>query len=352
MAGSKWLNTASFKQFSSKIKEETERATTSNERVDRKTIWKPEKGTSEKPKVYEGRLLPDKANNFYKRYFYHMYKVGEGWKFSLCPKTYDMNAFCEQCAVSNKLYMGTKEDKKEAYLYKRKERFVVNAYISNDPMDADRDAEDKVTGTNKLWEFPAKLEKTFNQEITDQKNGRGMAIFDPGEDGYDFFLKIGATKPDQEGKVWADYSTSTFAIRPGAIGTDEEIEQIMDRTMNLDDYIKSMVHPREEIIGWLKQNLVYELIERDVEKHLAQEGKETQEDFRTAAKKEAAPVTEEAEEYSPEDEDPEVKEEKVVPRPAKKKVEEKPEPTPAPAEENDEESDDDLLASLAALRKK
>lgn len=38
-------------------------------------LWPtPEKGTVDKPKIYQLRLLPDTNDNFYKSFYYHMYK--------------------------------------------------------------------------------------------------------------------------------------------------------------------------------------------------------------------------------------------------------------------------------------
>jgi len=224
-------------------------------------VWEtPQKGTSDRPKVYEGRFLPDPKGNFYKKYSYHMFQSGEKWAFILCPKTHGFENYCPVCSVTSKLYQGSPADKRMAGSYKRKEKFVSNFFVVNDPRDPERDEEKRVNGTVKLYEFPGKVEMKLKEEITDTKNGYGYRIFDPGEDGHNFILKVLATKKDQNGNVWPDYSSSTFSRNSQALGSDSEIEKIMKTCTNLDEYVESLGVSEERIEEVLKTEMVWELV--------------------------------------------------------------------------------------------
>ena len=124
---SKWINKDLFDSFQTAKKEEAEKPSEFGGVSRRELIWPtPEKGTAEKQKVYEGRFVPDLKGNFYKKYFYHMFQVGEGnWYFIFCPKTHDFTNFCPWCSVVSHLYKGSAADKRAAGSYKRKERLYV-----------------------------------------------------------------------------------------------------------------------------------------------------------------------------------------------------------------------------------
>jgi hypothetical protein len=175
-----------------------------------------------------------------------------------------------------KLYQGSKEDKRTAYLYKRKQKHCINAYIVNDPRDADAESqEDKVSGTVKIYDFPDKIEAKIKSEMNDDAHGAGINIFDPGEDGVDFLLKVGATKEDEDKRVFPDYSTSKFSSKSNPIAdSDAKIEAIMDSTHDLDEYLKSMERTNEEILKLIKTEMLWEYIKADYPYELSEEDKE------------------------------------------------------------------------------
>jgi hypothetical protein len=156
--------------------------------------------------------------------------------------------------------MGTATDKKMANNYKRKKKFVGNFFIVDDPRDADREDEAKVNGTVKLYEFPNKVEMKLKEEITDQENGLGASIFDPGESGYNFILKILATRPTPDGMSWPDYTNSTFSRRPQALGNDEEIDEIMRNCIDIEDYINGLKKDESEMMKIIKNEMLFDLI--------------------------------------------------------------------------------------------
>ena len=262
---SKWIDSGAFEKFVEDKKQEKESnvgAPGFKRRLEMQ--WKnPVRGTVDKPKVYTGRFLPDPKRQYYKRYFYHMFPVGEGWQFHLCPKTFSFDNYCPWCSVTSKLYSGTAADKKSAYMYKRKEKYLGNFYIVDDPRDHEND--DKVNGTVKMYEFPGKLEAKIKEQAT-SKDGIGAAIFDPGDEGFDLIIKITSTKKDPNGKVWPDYGLSDFSRKSYALGTDEEIDAIMEQTMDMDEYLESMERSPEVIEQTLKQLMFWDMVSDEMKK--------------------------------------------------------------------------------------
>lgn len=262
---SRWINKDLFENYV----QEKEQEAAPKQFVRRSDILfpTPEMGTTEKPKVYEGRFLQDPKGKFTLKYMYHGFKVGEKFKSFLCEKTHGLDNFCPFCTATQKLYMGNTNDKKAAGNYKRKNRNVGNWYVVDDPRDAEREADKKINGTVRIYEFPDKVESKLKAEITDKKNGLGPAIFDPGEDGFNFLLKAKATKKDDTGKVWPDYSDSTFSRKPYALGTDKEIKTIMESTHDLTEYIESLRVSDDELKSILKTEMLWELVEADWNKY-------------------------------------------------------------------------------------
>lgn len=262
---SKWLKKDAYEMFAGQKAKEVEEQDNVGGFYKK---WKnPQMGTTEKAKEYKIRLLPDVNSGFYKDYLYHGFTSGETFKYLLCEKTYGMDKFCPWCEVTKILYQGNESDKRKAGEYKRKQRFVSNIFISEDPRDAEvKDDAYKVNGTVRLYEFPSTVESKIKNEITDTEQGYGMEIFDP-ENGYDFILKIKAKPKDKSGKEWPDYGDSMFARKASPIAnTDEEIEKLMESRYDLDEYIKGLRVPVEEHEKLLKAEMLWDDIGHTFEK--------------------------------------------------------------------------------------
>lgn len=267
---SKWINTEAFEKFQGQKKEEQDKQPVMGSGLRRSDyVWNtPEKGTSDRPKIYVGRFLQDKNGNPYKKYYYHMFRSGEKWVFIICPKTDSFENYCPWCSVTSKLYKGTATDKTSAFNFKRKEKFVGNFYVVEDKRDEDKDADEKVEKTVKLYEFPSKVETLLKEEVVDTKHGLGRAIFDPSEDGYDFILKVAATKRDRNGNIWPDYAASSFARRSYALGDEEEIAKIMETTFDLDEYIQNQKRDDDFILQSLKDEMVFDYVKEEWERYV------------------------------------------------------------------------------------
>lgn len=268
---SKWVNTEKFEQF------KEERSNDNTEKKSEVTFarkWiNPVMGSLGKPKEYHIRLLPDTKGNFYKKFHYHMFQSGESWKFILCPKTHNFDNYCPWCQLTQLLYQGSDADKARAQAYKRKDKFVGNIFVVKDPRDVDQQDSDKhFTGKTFLYEFPATIEQLIKKEITDTENGWGYKIFDP-ENGHNLIVSIGAKKPDKAGKVWPDYSLTTFAKKPSSIGDD--VDGIMETTQDIMEYVEASMKSPEEHAEILKAELVYDDVKDQFERHMLKGTKAT-----------------------------------------------------------------------------
>lgn len=264
MAVSKWINKDLFSSYVEEKQNEISEKTNTLRRMD--YVWQsPQAGTADKPKVYEGRFIPDKKGKFTKKYMYHMWKSGDKWIFFMCPKTHGMDKFCPICAIVSSLYTGTAEDKQLAFRMKRKERHVGNFYVVDDPRDKEQDDENrKATGKVKLYEFPSKLESKLKNEILDKKEGLGYAIFDPGSEGHNIIIKIRSTKPDGKGNTYPDYSDSIFSRKSSPLAdTDAEIKDIMSSTYPIDEYIESLEMSKDDTIKMLKNEMLWDMVEAE-----------------------------------------------------------------------------------------
>jgi len=344
---SKWIDKELFNEFQKEKIEEKDSGGGNRSAL----LWPtPEKGSIENPKVYEGRFVPDPKGKFYKRFYYHMWQAGdESWIFILCPKSHDFKNYCPFCSVTSKLYAGgTKQDKAQGYALKRKEKFVGNWFVVKDPRDADKEKESKMSGTLKLYEFPGKLEQKLKKEITDTEEGYGLSIFDPSEEGRNFIIRVLSTKKDDRGKQWPDYSNSDFARSMSAIAdSDEAIQAVMDKTVDLDEYIKEMEVSNPKMVEILKNEFLWDMVADEAIKQgfeddgsKPKERTKDHEDPEEEKKEEDPPAKEE--DLPPWDEDDESKEEKVVKEEKEeKKAEEKPTVT--------DSDDEDLLKELEEM---
>ncbi len=266
---SKWIKKELFNRFKAEVAEDQEKKNQRKTEGGGKKWAKLEKGTTERPNTYEGRFLPDKDGSpAYKKMFYHMWQRGDEWVHLLCDKTFDFNNFCPYCQAAKQLWGGSEGDKKLAKAINRKEKYVANFYITDDPRDKNvpndienRDAKIN-TGKVKLFEFGVKLESKVRQEILDEKEGLGYAIFDPA-DGHNFIIKVKATKADAKGNVWPDYADSKFSRSSTSLGSDKEIREVMDNCYDLGDYLNSQKKTPAELKEMLEKDMLWKLVEAD-----------------------------------------------------------------------------------------
>ena len=211
----------------------------------------------------------------------------------MCPKTEDFECYCPWCSLTQTLYQGSDADKKRAYTYKRKEKFVGNIYVVKDPRDTDENDPDRyLSDKTFLYEFPAVIEQLIKKEITDVENGWGFKIFDP-EDGHNLIISIGAKKADKNGKVWPDYSLTTFSKRPSSLG--DNVDEIMESTQDIAEYLSNSMKSNEEHAELLKSEMVFDDVKDQFQRFMPVGG-EIDKPKDTEAPKESAPSSSPSEE--------------------------------------------------------
>ena len=261
---SKWVNVEQFEDFKNERANDT--SDQKNDVTYARKYPNPKMGTQNNPKEYHVRLTPDLDGTFYKKMYYHMFQSGESWNFIMCPKTKDFDAYCPWCALTQLLYQGNESDKKRAYTYKRKEKFVGNVFVVKDPRDVDQNDESKhLTGKTFLYEFPATIEQLIKKEVTDVENGWGYKIFDP-EDGHNLIITIGAKKPDKNGKVWPEYALTTFSKRPSSMCDD--VDAAMETTQLISEYFDNSMKTNEEHAEVLKSEMVFDDVAESFQRHM------------------------------------------------------------------------------------
>jgi hypothetical protein len=272
---SRWIPDDLFEEYKNeKVNEQT---TTKQYNVSN-IVWpSPEKPNDhEKPmNEYEGRFLTDPTGKFEVKYYYHMWPTSEltesgknKWHFNICPKTWDINAFCAECAVSSVLWKGNQDDKNRAKQMFKKERHAINWYVIDDPRDTKIEDEDKkLAGKVMINQIPAKVEAKIKDEVV-SKRGIGKLAFDPGEEGFNFIIKVGCTKPEgKQGKTFPTYDLSGFDRFPKALGTEEEIEDIMSRRHDLNEFVKNQMKDKKYLYDLLDKELLLDFVVKEWAKH-------------------------------------------------------------------------------------
>lgn len=181
---------------------------------------------------YEVRLLPnveDPSKTFY-HYFSHgwtSYSTGQ-YVTALSPTTWgDRDPIAE---YRLKVYRsGTQEEKAKSEAIYRRENWLVNAYVINDPDDPENN------DTVKILRFGKQLHKIIMEGITGEDADQfGERIFDLSDKGCTFRVRC-----EKQGD-YPTYVSSKFLV-PGAVpGLDDaRIKEIYDSGHDLENVFKS-----------------------------------------------------------------------------------------------------------------
>lgn len=179
-------------------------------------------------KNYIVRLIPnvnDISKTIY-HYFSHGWKSLATGQFvsCVCPTTFGER--CPICEERVRLYRGDDEDKANARLLGRKEQWLVNAYVVDDPNNR---AENN--GTVKIIRYGKQLDKIIRDATEGvDKDDFGARVFDLTEEGCN--LRISVEKNDGG---FATYVSSKF-LRESAIDgmNDSKIESIYEKLLQLE----------------------------------------------------------------------------------------------------------------------
>tara|TARA_R110002126_G_scaffold122632_2_gene264414 strand:+ start:1614 stop:2537 length:924 start_codon:yes stop_codon:yes gene_type:complete len=173
------------------------------------------------------RLVPD-VNDISKtlyHYFSHGWKSLATGQFvsTICPTT--IGSRCPICEERVRLYRGDDEDKENAKLLGRKEQWLVNVYVVDDPTSRENN------GTIKMVRYGKQLDKVIRDATEGvDKDEFGARVFDLTDDGCN--LRIAVEKNDGG---YPTYVSSKFLRESGIDGmTDAKIEKTYDGLFELD----------------------------------------------------------------------------------------------------------------------
>ena len=217
------MSTFTKSMFTS-IKDALTKEGTSNKTAD---ILRTKPGNS-----YEVRLLPNVEDP--SKTFYHYYS--HGWtSFStgqyvtaVSPTTWGERDPIAEYRL--KIYRaGSQEEKAKSDAIYRSEKWLVNAYIINDPSDPENN------DTVKILRFGKQLHKIIMEGIAGEDADQfGERIFDLSENGCTFRVRC-----DKQGD-FPTYVSSKFLI-PGAIDglTTPRIKEVYDSCLNLEETFRA-----------------------------------------------------------------------------------------------------------------
>jgi len=187
--------------------------------------------------TYLVRLVPtvtDPKQSTY-HYFHHSWKSVSTGQFvsALCPKTYG-----ESCPIDNYIFNiynnGTEEQKKANRLISRKDNWMVNAYVINDPVTPENN------GKVKVIRYGSELNKIIESALKgDDAEEFGAKIFDV-LDGCTLRIKC-ESKTDKKNAsaVSTTYVSSKF-LAPSTLDgiTEEKLDEIHNSVFDLTSFMK------------------------------------------------------------------------------------------------------------------
>lgn len=177
--------------------------------------------------TYTVRLLPnikDPAKTFFHYFTFGWTSFSTGqYITTVSPQTWG-----DRCPINEYRYkatkMGSEQEKEKASKILRKENWMINVYVVNDPKNPENN------GQVKLLKFGRQLHKIIMEAIEgDDSDGLGSRIFDLTAKGCDFKIKV-----DKQGE-YPSYSASKFTMPKAIDGmTPDKIETIYNSTNDVE----------------------------------------------------------------------------------------------------------------------
>jgi hypothetical protein len=199
----------------------------------------------EKDKTYTVRLVPNIQNpekTFFHYYTYDWSSFSTGqYTTALSPAT-----FGQRCPITENKYRilrnGTEEEKHKANLLRRNERWLINAFVVDDPVNPENN------GTLKIVRYGKQLHKIISDAIDGEgSEDFGARIFDLSENGVN--LKI---KSEQQGD-YITYVSSKFTMPKKIDGLSEsKAEEIYNSVFDLSSIVQTKSN--EEILQMLDEH--------------------------------------------------------------------------------------------------
>lgn len=189
----------------------------------------------EKDKTYTVRLIPNinsPEKTFFHYYTYDWSSFGTGQYTSVLSPT----TFGQRCPITETkfriLRSGTDEEKDKANLLRRNERWLINAYVIDDPTNPENN------GTLKIIRYGKQLHKIISDAIDGEgSEDFGPRIFDLSENGVNFKIKC-----EQQGD-YISYVSSKFTMPRKIDGlTEAKAEDIYKSAFDLSSIVSTKSH--------------------------------------------------------------------------------------------------------------
>lgn len=180
-------------------------------------------------KTYKLRLIPfvDDPSKTIVHYIEYGWtsKATDNYVSAISPSTWQ-----EPCPISEVYRKGFK-DRVNTSGIKRREQWLVNVFVVDDPSHPENN------GTVKVFRYGKQIDKIIQQAtVGDLSDELGKAVFDVTSNGYDFIVRC------EKQQEFPNYSNSSFARRPSAlpgIGDDEaKITEIYSHLIDLSNLCK------------------------------------------------------------------------------------------------------------------
>lgn len=180
-------------------------------------------------KTYKLRLIPfvDDPSKTIVHYIEYGWtsKATDNYVSAISPSTWQ-----EPCPISEVYRKGFK-DRVNTSGIKRREQWLVNVFVVDDPSHPENN------GTVKVFRYGKQIDKIIQQAtVGDLSDELGKAVFDITSNGYDFIVRC------EKQQEFPNYSNSSFARRPSAlpgIGDDEaKITEIYSHLIDLSNLCK------------------------------------------------------------------------------------------------------------------
>lgn len=199
----------------------------------------------EKDKTYTVRLVPNISQpekTFFHYYTYDWSSFSTGQYTSIVSPT----TFGQKCPMTDTKYRllrnGNEEEKAKANLLRRNERWLVNAYVVDDPTNPENN------GTMKIIRYGKQLHKIISDAIDGEgSEDFGPRIFDLSENGVNFKIKC-----EQQGD-YITYVSSKFSLPRKIEGlAEDKMEDVYNSVLDLTSVIPTK--SQDEIVQSLDEH--------------------------------------------------------------------------------------------------
>ena len=197
--------------------------------------------------TYIVRLVPNVAapDRTFHHYFHHSWTSLSTGQFvtGICPTTWGDR--CPICEHRMKLYRGSEADKKRAGELKRKENWLVNAYVITDPKVKENN------GMLKILRYGKQIKEILDEAMEGEDAAEfGAAIFDLTANGCSLRLKV-----EKNEGGYPTYVKSKFLSKGEIEGmTEDKINQLQSGLFQLDKVFPTKTY--DQIVEMLNDHFL------------------------------------------------------------------------------------------------